>query len=115
MRQIILPLMRPALMSAMVLIFAKCLGEFGVPYVLGLPVAFDTLATSLYQNIASRQIGRRGGARGRDHADRRHHHHRSTRPDARGAALRDHRLEGLDGPAEPARPLALGRRPASRR
>ena len=57
MRQIILPLMRPALMSAMVLIFAKCLGEFGVPYVLGLPVAFDTLATSLYQNIASRQSG----------------------------------------------------------
>ena len=56
-RQVILPLMRPALMSAMVLIFAKCLGEFGVPYVLGLPVAFDTLATSLYQNIASRQSG----------------------------------------------------------
>ena len=56
-RQIILPLMRPALMSAMVLIFAKCLGEFGVPYVLGLPVNFDTLSTSLYQNIASRQSG----------------------------------------------------------
>jgi len=56
-RQIVLPLMRPALMSAMVLIFAKCLGEFGVPYVLGLPVDFDTLATSLYQNIASRQSG----------------------------------------------------------
>jgi iron(III) transport system permease protein len=56
-RKIILPLMRPALMSAMVLIFAKCLGEFGVPYVLGLPVDFDVLATSLYRNIASRQSG----------------------------------------------------------
>lgn len=56
-RRIILPLMRPALMSAMVLIFAKCLGEFGVPYVLGLPVDFDVLATSLYRNIASRQSG----------------------------------------------------------
>lgn len=55
--KIIMPLMRPSLMSAMVLIFAKCLGEFGVPYVLGLPVNFDVLATSLYQNISSRQVG----------------------------------------------------------
>ena len=39
--QIILPLMRPALLSAVILIFAKCLGEFGVPYVLGLPVKFE--------------------------------------------------------------------------
>lgn len=56
-RQVILPLMRPALMSAVVLIFAKCLGEFGVPYVLGLPVNFDVLATSLYRSIGSRQTG----------------------------------------------------------
>lgn len=55
--QVILPLKRPALMSAVVLIFAKCLGEFGVPYVLGLPVKFDVLATSLYRSIASRQTG----------------------------------------------------------
>jgi iron(III) transport system permease protein len=55
--QIILPLMRPALMSAIVLIFAKCLGEFGVAYVLGLPVKFDVLATSLYRSIGSRQTG----------------------------------------------------------
>lgn len=56
-RQIILPLMQPALLSAMVLIFAKCLGEFGVAYVLGLPVDFDVLATSLYRSISSRQSG----------------------------------------------------------
>ncbi len=55
--QIILPLMRPALMSAIVLIFAKGLGEFGVPYVLGLPVKFEVLSTSLFRNIASRQTG----------------------------------------------------------
>ncbi len=54
---IILPLMKPALISAVVLIFAKCLGEFGVAYVLGLPVNFDVLATSLYRNIGSRQTG----------------------------------------------------------
>ncbi len=55
--QIILPLMRPALLSAIILIFAKCLGEFGVAYVLGLPVNFNVLATSLYRGIASRQTG----------------------------------------------------------
>jgi iron(III) transport system permease protein len=55
--QIILPLMRPALLSAIILIFAKCLGEFGVAYVLGLPVKFDVLATSLYRGISSRQTG----------------------------------------------------------
>ncbi|MGF0540723.1 ABC transporter permease [Agrobacterium sp. ES01] len=55
--QIIMPLMRPALMSSMVLIFAKCLGEFGVPYVLGLPVKFEVLSTSLFRSIASRQTG----------------------------------------------------------
>ncbi len=55
--QIIMPLMRPALLSSMVLIFAKCLGEFGVPYVLGLPVKFEVLSTSLFRSIASRQTG----------------------------------------------------------
>ena len=55
--QIILPLMLPSLMSAIVLIFAKCLGEFGVSYVLGLPVNYDVLATSLYRSISSRQPG----------------------------------------------------------
>lgn len=55
--QIVLPMLRPALMSAVVLIFAKCLGEFGVAYVLGLPVKYDVLATSLYRSIGSRQTG----------------------------------------------------------
>ncbi|MCZ7482824.1 iron ABC transporter permease [Rhizobium rhizogenes] len=55
--QVIMPLMRPALLSSMVLIFAKCLGEFGVPYVLGLPVKFEVLSTSLFRSIASRQTG----------------------------------------------------------
>ena len=54
-------------------------------------------------------VGRRRGAGRRDHADRGPHPDHRRVPDARGAAVRDHRLEGLDGPAEPARPLALGR------
>ena len=55
--QIIFPLMLPALLSATILIFAKCLGEFGVNYILGLPVDYNVLATSLYRSISSRQSG----------------------------------------------------------
>lgn len=55
--RVILPLMLPALLSATILIFAKALGEFGVAYVLGLPVHFDVLATSLYRNVSSRHTG----------------------------------------------------------
>jgi iron(III) transport system permease protein len=47
----------PSLLSAATLIFAKCLGDFGVPYVLGVPVKFDVLSTSLFRAIASRQTG----------------------------------------------------------
>lgn len=56
-RAIVLPLIRPALISAMILVFAECIGDFGVPYVLGLPVNFDMLATSLYRSASTRQIG----------------------------------------------------------
>lgn len=55
--RVILPLMRPALISAIILIFAKCLGEFGVAYVLGMPVQYEVLSTSLYRSISSRQTG----------------------------------------------------------
>lgn len=54
---IILPLVRPALMSAALLIFADCIGEFAVPYILGLPVHYDTLSTGLYRALDSRQNG----------------------------------------------------------
>lgn len=55
--QVVLPLLRPALLSAAVLIFADAIGEFAVPYVLGLPVQYDLLSTSLYRSISSRQTG----------------------------------------------------------
>ncbi|WP_136684263.1 ABC transporter permease [Falsirhodobacter xinxiangensis] len=55
--QVVLPLIRPALISASVLIFADAIGEFAVPYVLGLPVQYDVLSTSLYRAISSRQTG----------------------------------------------------------
>lgn len=56
-RRITLPLMRPALLSAITLIFAKCIGDFGVAYVLGSPANFTVLSTSLYQSFATGQIG----------------------------------------------------------
>lgn len=56
-RRVIVPLMLPSLLSAVMLMFAKCLGEFGVAYVLGMPVRFEVLATSLYRSISSRQTG----------------------------------------------------------
>lgn len=55
--KIILPLVRPALLSAALLIFADCIGEFAIPYILGLPVNFNTLSTSLYRALDSRQNG----------------------------------------------------------
>lgn len=54
---IVIPMVRPALLSASLLIFADCIGEFGIPYVLGLPVHFDTLSTQLYRALNSRQSG----------------------------------------------------------
>lgn len=55
--RILLPLMLPSLMSAIVLIFAKVLGEFGVSYLLGLPVNYTVLSTSLFRSIELRQTG----------------------------------------------------------
>ncbi|WP_106745841.1 ABC transporter permease [Yoonia maritima] len=56
-RRIVVPLMRPAVLSASLLMFADAIGEFSVPYVLGLPVQFETLATSLYRAIGTQQNG----------------------------------------------------------
>ena len=56
-RLVTIPLMRPAVLSACLLMFADAIGEFSVPYVLGLPVQFETLATSLYRAIGTQQNG----------------------------------------------------------
>lgn len=56
-RRIVLPLMLPSLVSACTLIFAKCLGDFGVAYILGVPVGYNVLATSLFRAISTSQIG----------------------------------------------------------
>lgn len=56
-RRIVLPLMLPSLVSASTLIFAKALGDFGVAYVLGVPVNYNVLATSLFRAISTGQAG----------------------------------------------------------
>lgn len=54
---IVIPILRPSLISAVTLILAKVLGEFGVAYILGLPINMNVLATSVYRNIYSDQRG----------------------------------------------------------
>jgi iron(III) transport system permease protein len=56
-RKITLPLMLPALSSSVLLVFGRILGTFGTPYVLGLPVDYDLLSTSLFRSVTSHQSG----------------------------------------------------------
>jgi iron(III) transport system permease protein len=58
-RRITVPLMLPALSSAVLLVFGRVLGTFGTPYILGLPTKYSLLSTSLYRSIVG---GDRGAA-----------------------------------------------------
>lgn len=55
--RITLPLMRPSLTSAALLVFGKILGTFGTPYVLGLPVDYTLLSTSLFSAVKNNDRG----------------------------------------------------------
>lgn len=48
-----LPLMRPYFVAALALAFVSGVGNFGIPAFLGLPVNYLTLATLIYQQLAS--------------------------------------------------------------
>lgn len=56
-RRVLLPIMRPAIMSIVLLTFARTVGTFGTPYTLGRPVNFNTLSTSLYATFRSGEPG----------------------------------------------------------
>lgn len=56
-RRIVAPLLLPSLMSALLLIFSRTIGTFGTPYMLGSPVKYTVLATSLYSNFKSGNPG----------------------------------------------------------
>jgi iron(III) transport system permease protein len=51
-RSVTLPLLRPALASASVVVFVLTLGTFAIPEVLGAPSGFATISTRIYANLA---------------------------------------------------------------
>ena len=51
-RTVTLPLLRPALLSALVVSFVFAVNAFGVPAILGTPAGFATITTRLYQDLA---------------------------------------------------------------
>jgi len=54
---ITVPLLLPALGSAVIMTFIRVLGTFGTPALLGLPVRFFTFSTQIYAALKSRNIG----------------------------------------------------------
>jgi len=55
--RITLPLLLPALGSAIVMTFIRILGTFGTPALLGLPVRFFTFSTQIYASLNARNSG----------------------------------------------------------
>jgi iron(III) transport system permease protein len=51
-RTVTLPLLRPAILSALVVTFVFGINAFGVPAILGTPAGFATITTRLYQDLA---------------------------------------------------------------
>jgi len=49
-RRIVLPLLKPALLSSFLLTFSRVLGSFGTPYILGSGVKYYLLPTALYNS-----------------------------------------------------------------
>ena len=52
MRKITFPMVTPAFLSSLVLIFGRTVGGFAIPYFLGGPVQYWTLSTMLYRNFS---------------------------------------------------------------
>src|SRR5204863_6933621 len=51
-RTIVLPLMTPPILAGVALCFVSCLGNFGIPALLGIPGNFLVLPTLIYQRLA---------------------------------------------------------------
>ena len=51
-RAIVLPLMTPPLLAGVALCFVSCLGNFGIPALLGIPGNYLVLPTLIYQRLA---------------------------------------------------------------
>jgi iron(III) transport system permease protein len=51
-RTIVLPLAMPSVAAGAMLAFVGCIGNFGIPAVLGIPAGFTVLVTLIYQRLA---------------------------------------------------------------
>jgi iron(III) transport system permease protein len=51
-RRITFPVVAPAFAAALVLTFGKTIGQFALPFLLGAPTQFHTIATMVYANLA---------------------------------------------------------------
>jgi iron(III) transport system permease protein len=51
-RKITFPVVAPAFVAAFILTFGKTIGQFALPFLLGAPVQFHTVATMVYANLA---------------------------------------------------------------
>ena len=51
-RTIVLPLMTPPLLAGVALCFVSCLGNFGIPALLGIPANYLVLPTLIYQRLS---------------------------------------------------------------
>jgi iron(III) transport system permease protein len=52
-RKVVLPLLRPHLIMAALLVFVAGVGNFGIPALLGLPASYITLPTLIYRQLTS--------------------------------------------------------------
>ena len=51
-RRITFPVVAPAFVAALILTFGKTIGQFALPFLLGAPTQFHTVATMIYANLA---------------------------------------------------------------
>ncbi|HEV8056311.1 MAG TPA: iron ABC transporter permease [Nocardioidaceae bacterium] len=51
-RTITLPLLRPSIVAAAILVFVLSLGTFAIPIVMGAPAGFETVTTRIYANLS---------------------------------------------------------------
>ena len=51
-RTVVLPLMTPPLIAGVALAFVSCIGNFGIPALLGIPARYSVLTTLIYRRLA---------------------------------------------------------------
>jgi ABC-type spermidine/putrescine transport system permease subunit I len=115
--RVTLPLLRPAILSALLLLFVMGMASYEVPRLIGRPARIDVFTTDIQGAIIATPAGIRGRERARPHAARDLRPGRLLLPprnETRGI-LRHHHRQGLPADARQARALALAGRARHRR